>query len=333
MSRLLRAELARARARPAVWVVAGLVLLGVLGLVLTAWWQTRSPSAEQVAAAHVAYEEAVVRWDETGDAQLRDCREAQRALPPGDPGRFDCALLAPVPEAFLPLRPGLWQLADERVDAAGVMLALGAFMLGATLVGAEFASGAIATWLTFAPRRGQVFATKVAAAVLVTLPVVAAAFVLLAVALLVVCQVHAVETFSPGVLATSWVDLLQRAARWAAVAVGGTLLGAGLAFALRHVGAVLGVAVWWLAAVESALRLVLPAAGWLPLAVNVTAWTRGSAEYAVPVCRPDPAAPGLEVCENVWHVVGGAQGAVVAGSLVVLALVLGLVSFRWRDVG
>ncbi|QGQ19931.1 hypothetical protein GC089_12780 [Cellulomonas sp. JZ18] len=332
MSRLLRAELARARARPAVWVVAGLVLLGVLGLVVTAWWETRPPSTTERAEARVAYEAAAADWRETGDEQLRACRDAQRSLPPGDPGAYDCALLEPVPERFLPLRPGLWQLLEERVETTGTVLALGALLVGASLVAAEFASGAVATWLTFAPRRGHVFASKVAAAVLVSVPVVVAAFVVLAGLLAAVAHLRGVETFPPGVPETAWTDVLGRAGRWAVVAVGAALLGAGLGFALRHVGAVLGVVVWWAAAVESALRLVWPAAGWLPLSVNLAAWTWGSSGYGVPACRPDPAAPGLEVCEEVWHVVGAGQGAAVAGTLVVLALVLGLVSFRRRDV-
>ncbi|WP_309134320.1 hypothetical protein [Cellulomonas sp.] len=332
MSRLLRAELARARARPAVWVVAGLVLLGVLGLVVTAWWETRPPSSAERAEAHVAYEAAAAEWRATGDEQLRACHDEQRTLAPGDPGTYDCALLEPVPERFLPLRPGLWQLLEERVESVGVMLALGALMVGASLVGAEFASGAIATWLTFAPRRGHVFVGKVAAAVLVSVPVVVAAFVLLAGAVAAVAQVRGVDASAPGLPGAAWPDLLGRAARWGVVAVGAALLGAGLAFALRHVGAVLGVVVWWVAAVESALRLVWPAAGWLPLSVNLAAWTWGSSGYAVPACRPDPTAPGLEVCQDVWHEVGAAQGAAVACTLVLAALVLGLVSFRRRDV-
>ena len=329
MIRLLRAELARVRARPAVWGAVGLVLLGTLGLVVSAWWATRAPTAAQLAHAEEVYRSAALAWQETGEDQVRTCLDAQRGLVPGDPGHVDCTRLEPVREQYLPARPGGYALLDGRVDTVGLLAGIAAFLAATTLVCAEFASGAVGTWLTFAPRRGRVFVTRMAAAGLAALPIALAGFVALVVAVLLIGHLRGGAESVPW---ASWADLAGRVARWHAVVVGAALLGAGLGFVVRHSGAVTGLAVWWVAAVESALRIVLPSAGWLPMSVNVTAVLRGEGTYVVPSCVADPRAPGGEVCERVLHTVGAGQGVLVSGALVVLVVVAGWASFRLRDV-
>ena len=44
MTRLLRAELARVRARPIVWAAVALAALGAVGIVVLGWWDSRPPS-------------------------------------------------------------------------------------------------------------------------------------------------------------------------------------------------------------------------------------------------------------------------------------------------
>lgn len=331
MSGLLRAELARARARPFVWGVVAAVTLGAVGLVLIGWWDTRPPTSAQVDEAHVALAEAAERWDADGAALVARCLELQDEVraDEGESVDLGCDAMGPVLEQFLPHRPALADLLEQRLTSTGLMVVIGMLMTGVGLVSAEFATGAMSTWLTFTPRRGRVFVSKLAAACVAALVVAVVPTVLALAGLAAVCALHGTgTTVEPAVAA----ELAGRAARWLAVGLGATALGVGLAFAVRHAAAVTGIVVWWVAAVESTLALVLPPARWLPLSTNVRAWTTGEAMYEVPACVPDPRASGGEVCELVVHYVGAGQGALVIGVLVALALLAGWLSFRLRDV-
>lgn len=331
MSALLRAELARARARPFVWGVLGAVVLGAVGLVLIGWWDTRPPTSTQVDDARVAHAAALDRWEDEGGTLVARCLELQAEVrrDQGDDVDLGCDVMAPTLEQFLPYRPGLAELLEQRLTSTGLMVVIGMLMTGVGLVTAEFASGAMSTWLTFAPRRGRVMASKLVAACVAAAVVGVVPAVVALAGLAAVCAVQGTPTAVDGAQAAA---LAGRAARWFAVGLGATVLGVGLAFAVRHAAAVTGIVVWWVAAVESTLPLVLPSARWLPLATNVRAWTEGEATYEVPLCVPDTAAPGGEVCEAVVHVVGAGQGGLVLVCLVAAAVVAGWASFRLRDV-
>lgn len=331
MRSLLRSELARLLARPLVWCVAAAVLLGTAALTATAWWQTRPPTAQEVADAQVAYTDALAEWQVVGSERIEQCHEAQaqERAASGDPDlTFECDLIGPVLEGFLPYRPDVMLIVLERAGQVGALAGLGALMIGTGLVTSDFRSGAVSTWLTFEPRRGRVLAARSAVALLAAAVVTLGAWVVLGVGAWAVCALNGVP---PGP-STGLAWVLPVVARWYAVCVGAAAVGAGLAFAVRHAAAVTGIAVWWFAAVETALPQVLPAARPATLAANLGAWTDGEYQYDVPRCVPDATAPGGEICERVWHTVSGAQGGAVLASLVVVALVLGWVSFRWRDV-
>lgn len=333
MTRLLRAELARAAARPVVWGVVLVVALGAVGLVAIGWWDTRPPTGAQVAAAQVALAEDEARWRESGPELVAACRELEaevRGVTADHPDVVAaCGRLAPALEHHLPYRPGLAEILDGRVATAGLMVLVGMLVVGAGLVTADFTSGAMSTWLTFEPRRGRVLVSRVVVAAAAGLPAALVAGVVVVGGLTLVAHLNGTAT---DVSADVALDLAGRGGRWVVAGLGAATLGAALAFALRHGAAVTGVVVWWVAAIESALPLVLPEARWLPLATNLTAWTTGVATYDVPACVPDPAVPGGEVCEYVTHVVGAGQGALVAVVLVVAALATGWASFRLRDV-
>lgn len=328
MSALLRAELARARARPYVWGVVAVLTLGAVGHVLIGWWDTRPPTSAQVTAASAALVAAEDRWQEEGSALVAQCVERQ-GTGGGDGVDLGCADMAPVLEQFLPYRPGLAHLLEQRVTTVGLMVVIGMLMTGVGLVTAEFATGSMSTWLTFAPRRGRVFVSKLVAACAASAVVALVPVLVVVAGLAAVSALHGTGT---AVDAATAAALAGRAARWFAVGLGATVLGVGLGFAVRHAAAVTGIVVWWIAAVESTLPLVLPSARWLPLSTNIRAWTAGQTTYDVPSCVADVNAPGGEVCRLVAHTVGAGQGALVAGTLVALAVAAGWLSFRLRDV-
>ncbi|ADG74061.1 conserved hypothetical protein [Cellulomonas flavigena DSM 20109] len=323
MTALLRAELARARARPLVLGMLLLVLLGGLGLVLTGWWSTRPPSPAQVEAARVALAEQ--------EQVVALCLEAQaQARAAGGPdAEHGCSDVVPSLERFLPQRPTLAAVLTGRLPTFGTLAVLAMAMTAAGLVTSEFRSGAIATWLTFAPRRGQVFLTKLAASSVAALVVALVPAVLTLAGLVAVCALNGVAWGVDGAWA---VRFLTSAVRWLVVGLAVAAAVHGLAFAVRHAAAVTAVAVWWVATVESALPLVLPEAGWLRTSTNIAAFVEGRAWYWVPVCVTDPTVPSGETCELASHAVGAGQGALVGGVLVVLMVVVGWLSFRFRDV-
>lgn len=330
MSALLRAELARVRARPLVLGMLLLVLLGGVGLVLSGWWATRPPSPAQLEAAQSELAGAQELWQAEGEEVVARCRELQaEARADGSEVDHLCDGMAPTLERFLPYRPGLAEILAEKLPTFGTTAALAMAMTAAGLVTSEFRSGAIATWLTFAPRRGRVFLAKLAAALAAGLVVALVPAVLTLGGLVAVCTLNgagwgADAAWAAGLVTSAW--------RWLVVGLAAAATLHGLAFALRHAAAVIGVVVWWVLTVESALPLVLPAAGWLRVSTNVRAVVEGVAWYDVPACVADATSPTGRTCELVTHTVGAGQGALVGGALVVLVVVGGWLSFRFRDV-
>ncbi|WP_273651884.1 ABC transporter permease subunit [Cellulomonas fimi] len=328
MTRLLHAELVRARSRPFVWFVSAGVVLGVLGLVLSGWWDSRPPSAAEVAAADEAYRTDLAAWQERVAPCDDDDPSVHPDLPPAE-ATARCTSRPPVPAQYQEVRPDVATLLVERLPSTGLMITLACLMVGVGLVTAEFASGSMGTWLTFAPRRGRVFVSKLLAGAVAAVPCVATALVTLVVGLLAVGVVNGLAIGTP---VAGWAGVGAVAGRWLATGPAFAAIGVGLAFALRHATAVTGIAVWWVAATESALPLVLPESRWLPLSTNVTAWTAGSAQYVVPSCVPDPARAGKELCDLVVHAVPMGQGGLVVLVVVATAVAGGWLSFRLRDV-
>lgn len=331
MTRLLRAELARARARPLVLGMLLLVLLGGTGLVLSAWWSTRPPSPAQVEVAQTELVEAEAFWQDQGAEVVARCLEWQEEARAEEGPDVDhgCDDMAPTLGQFLPYRPGLAEVLADKLSTFGAVASLAMAMTAAGLVTSEFRSGAIATWLTFAPRRGQVYLAKLAAASVVGLVVALVPAALTLAGVVAVCTLNGVgwgadAAWTTGLLTSAW--------RWLAIGLAAGATAHGLAFALRHAAAVTGVVVWWVATVETALPLVLPAAGWLRVSTNVVAVVEGLAHYEVPVCVADAAAATGRTCELVTHTVGAGQGALVTSALVALVVLGGWASFRFRDV-
>lgn len=331
MTPLLRAELARVRARPLVLGMLLLVLLGGVGLVLSGWWSTRPPTPAQVEDAHTQLAEAQRLWEVEGEEVVARCLEMQdeaRAVD-GPAVDYGCHDMAPALDRFLPYRPSLAEVLAEKLPTFGTMASLAIAMTAAGLVTSEFRSGAIATWLTFAPRRGRVFVAKLAAASVAGLVVALVPGALTLAGLAAVCTLNGVGWGAD----VAWTDgLLTAPWRWLAVGLAAGAAAHGLAFAFRHAAAVTGVVVWWAATVETALPLVLPAAGWLRVSTNVRAVVEGAAWYDVPACVADATSPTGRTCELVTHTVGAGQGALVVGGLVALGVVGGWLSFRFRDV-
>ncbi|RHA38316.1 ABC transporter permease subunit [Cellulomonas rhizosphaerae] len=322
MTTLLRIELERFRCRGVLWLVAGLLLLTGSGYVLMTWGHTAPASAAEVAAATEAF-----RVDAEGAKQFVErCLELQATDEGND---LDCRPPdLPTLSQYIPEPPELsWELGDA-VGGMKVPVLIAALAMGVSFVTAEFGARTMGTWLTFAPRRSRVLASKTGAAVIGVLP---AALAALAVTIGGVVLVYLVRGLDLGE-ASVWTDLLRFVTHLLPAAAVAAVLGAGLAFAVRNAAAVAGIVVWWALAVEVALPQIIPALAPATLGLNLRAWLEGGAEYTVQECRPDPDVLGAQVCEDVARTVGSAQGGLVLLLTAAVVLAIGALVFRRRAV-
>jgi len=327
MRALLRAELMRVRSRSAVWGTAVVLVIAALGFVVAAWDDTRPPSAAAVAEAHERLDEAIASWEEGHDDWVARCEEQAAAVPDWD-DTYTCEELNPEPvlEVFLPYRPGLVETLHTRFAPMTFVVLVGLLVMGTVLVSGDFTSGAMGTWLTFAPRRGRVVASRLLASWAAAVPVVLVALACAGLGIATVVALHDAVGDTTGALG----EVAATTGRALSAGLWATALGVGLAFGLRHGGLVAGVVVWWVAAVESALPLVVPPARGATLATNLAAWTDGGTTYTLEECVPD--ATLGEVCGDVVHSVSQARGGLVLLVVAVVVVGLGALSFRVRDV-
>lgn len=331
MSALLRAELLRVRSRAVVWGTAVVMVVAALGFVVAAWDDTRPPSAEQVAEAHEELVHAVELWERDRPVWREACEEALSADPPGPDiavweESCDERLDAPPTLDDVLVRPTLADTLERRYAPMGAVVVVALLVMGVALVTGDFASGAMGTWLTFAPRRGRVLVSRLVAALAAAVPVALVAMGATLVGILAVIALNGVPGGTggaAGVVATATARALA-AGLWA------TALGVGLAFALRVGAGVAGLVVWWLAAVESALPLLVPVTRGFTVTTSLRAWFEGSVTYTTDECV---AVPGQTAeCTPVEHLVGWAQGGGLLLGVALVALGLGALSFRLRDV-
>jgi ABC-2 type transport system permease protein len=323
---LVRVELERFRCRPVLWLVAGLLLLASAGFVAMAWSGTAPPSAAEVAEGTEAYEAAVVRFEGVKDRILEQCREDESA---GAGPAGDClASYAPERRSYLPPPPWFPAEVGDATTGLTLPILLAALAMGVSFATAEFGARTMSTWLTFAPRRSRVFASKSAAAALGALPAALAALGLAIGGIALVFVVRGAAIEGDG----AWSTPLSTAAHLLPAAVVAALLGAGLAFAVRHAAAVAGIVVWWALAVEFTLPQVAPRLAPATLGLNLRAWLEGGASYTVPACGPDPDLSGAVACHDVDRVVGALQGGLVLVLATAVVLAVGALVFRRRAV-
>lgn len=273
MTRLLLVEVRRFFARDIVRLF-GLILIGgivltSIGSFLSSLPMTPSEAAdadEQIRASRTQMEEQIrrcrnpaptptenfdqmeqqgappefierMRREAERDKTRRECLHQLRASPryPGD-GRLVFASTYPA-----------------NIQTAIFPVALMSLAVGATLIGAEWTTGVLTTQLTWEPRRLRVFAVKVAVAALGALSVFVVLDALIAASLL------------PGTLARGtfvgvdrwwWEYLLDISWRGGLVLVIASLLGFGVAAAIRNTVAAVGGLFAYLLIVENILRAV-----------------------------------------------------------------------------
>lgn len=328
MMRLISVELRRLLSRR----VVVLAFLGAVLIAATALFDVHTLATslnEQRANAQQYFEEAQSWWEPAPEEEFRACLRDQNEarLQPGM-GQvvYGCEQMRRPPqfEDFLPVYPSMAEQYGQLLSYLVYPLMLLPLALGSTGVAAEFSHRTMGSWLTFVPRRGQVFASKLAATALISVPLVATGLVIVLLGVPALFRYHGIDD---GVTGAQWVDLGWHALRIVLLGVLAGIFGAALAFLARHSAIVVGVILGYMVLVEGIVRTFLP---WMtPYLAGTTipavaddghSWT----EWPT-VCDDVTVS-----CRPVEHHVSLTHGATVLGVVVAVAVGLALLRF-WRS--
>lgn len=309
---LLRSELLRARSRRLVpMMLVGGILLIVVALVI-AGANSHKPTPEQIAAAQADSARLFARCMNGkflapgepvpgGFASLEDfCRQATTSTPDSDAVR-----LGDAPDII------------EHTSTFTVLLAV---VLGASLGGADWTSGSMATLLTWEPRRIRVLLIR---ALVVALVIVAATFFLQVVLLAGFRLTVALRGTSAGA-PSSWLgDALQAILRVSVVASGIGLIAFAVAMVGRSTVAAVGALFGYLILFEGVI------AGFRPsIQDRLVIRAAGVIVGQQPIYDQNAFAPG----RSLPVLLGLTEATVVLIVYVVVLLVVALFVFRARDV-
>jgi ABC-type transport system involved in multi-copper enzyme maturation permease subunit len=202
----------------------------------------------------------VARAQAARQAEVQRCSAGQlqgvpAQVPPEERPRF-CE------EEFIPpvqdRRFHYEDLPEVLVGTSGFAIILG-WLLGASLVGAEWHAGTMATLLTWEPRRVRVLVAKLVAAGALVFALAVALQVLLGAALL---PAGLLRGTTDGIDSDWLRSLTGVGLRVAAISVVGATMGFSIATIGRNTAAALGIAFGYLAIVENAIRGLRP--NWTP---------------------------------------------------------------------
>jgi ABC-2 type transport system permease protein len=266
---LAKAELRRATSRRLVRAFALLSIVGAIAVGVVSFTQTSSADSAVIAAKV----ETAHRVEEQQRRDLIQCLYDQSHAG-RDVGRKDCA--EPRPAGVHDPRLHRQRI-NDLLKGTGGILALVAWVIGASLIGAEQQSRSITTTLTFAPQRTRVFATKAAVAIGVASAWALATLSLVLAAMLPAAILHAGSALGePGNLAIAGVVL-----RGVALAAITATMGFALASIGRNTAAALGVGFAYILVIENILGSSI--AGWRRwlLLGNVIVFVTGQASSDV----------------------------------------------------
>ena len=328
--RALRADLGRARSRLLVrWVAVALLGLAAV-LVAESYSLTVPPSASERAELDALYASDLAWWEETHEESYAKCLEAEDEARAADPElELSCEwfLKPPVREEWAASTIELSELLPAHLSRLVLVVAAGTFLVGASLVGAEGATGGLAMLLTIEPRRTRVLVAKLASTALTSLALAAVALGALVCAEIAVAVAHG--TFDAS--AELWRELGSVAARGTALAVASGVVAASLGAALRSTTGVLGVLLGYLVGVEAVVWGMFPSLQPWVVRPNVAALVNGGTEVSWARCGASPVDGSRRCVEVVYDITTSAGATYVIGMAVVVVLVVWLV-FRRRDV-
>jgi ABC-2 type transport system permease protein len=250
MLRLFGSELLRTRSRRLIPVLVVACLLGtVVGMTIAAV-QSKKPTQQQLDAAERRYQR-----------DLTACLAGGRYS--SEYGSLEEACNANIQVGnYLSGGMELAELPAVVQGVAFVVILLG-LVIGASLVGAEFSAGTVATLLAWDARRIRVLLTRALATAL-------AALVVAVVVLAFFSSAYALATLARGITEAPRVvgDTVEVIARVAAATVVASLIGMSLATVARSTAGGLGILLGYMVLVEGFLRGLIRGLGTYLFALN-----------------------------------------------------------------
>jgi ABC-type transport system involved in multi-copper enzyme maturation permease subunit len=285
MISLLAVELRRARSRRLVRVAAIAAFIGIgVSAGLTAI-NSHGPPDSELARARQSYQEDLDRCLAGEFIQERD-------LPPGQTMEDFCDDALRLGNYLSSHEFDLSGLPDI-VSGTSILLILGALLIGASLVGAEWHAGTMTTLLTWEPRRLRVLMAKSIAAVIVTFALAVALLTLLSGLLWLVASTRGV---TEGLRAGFWGDVAGGVLRASAAAAVASLIGLTIAMLGRNTAAAIGLGFAYLGVVEQLIRGLRPA--WQPMLLgdNIAVFVDGGPVRLGETLRTAVGAAGVVGC-------------------------------------
>ncbi len=297
MIAIFAAELRRALARRLFLV---LLLLAVAGIVVggaVTFFQTEDRSGRP---AH----------GPDRREQFRECIGTVEPPPGSPPGRRGPECRYRIHSLNADPRFKLVDLTSVFMGTSAILV-IGAWLVGASFIGAEWHTGNITTVLTWEPRRIRLFVMKLAACLTV---VVCASLLLHLLLGLALAPTAALKGTTAGMDGEWWRELGGVVLRVTALGAVGCVLGFSIAAIGRNTAAALGVGFAYLAIVENLVRVLKPQWGRWLLTDNSVVFVSGELPGTYLAGRGIPGAGVVLAC--------------YAGALFAAALFL----FRARDV-
>jgi hypothetical protein len=312
---LLRAEFHRFRSRRFLQVLLAMAVLGWLAAVVIAGSQVGVPDDGDYAQAQQRLEQEVAIQEGFRQECLADPDIPEEQCPPA---LTEADLQV---EQFLDKAPFDFAATGQEgaIGFAAAAAVLG-FLLGATWIGAEWATRSVVALLFWVPQRMKVMAAK-----LVVLVTGAALFgVLMQLGWLAMAGIlDALAGTGDPLPAGFWGDLLPVQGRGVLLTVLTALLGFGLANLTRNTGAALGAGFVYFAVLETASHILRPS--WEPwLLTNNAAGLIAPGGFAVPL----PSAGPTGFTE---YTITNLQAGLYLGAVSAVVVGIGLVLFARRD--
>jgi ABC-2 type transport system permease protein len=320
VTRLVVTEITRLLSRRFTGIALILLLLGLGGYQLVVNESLSPVTGEQLAAAQRSYDQSHQDWVDNHEKYERDCRDTGGTAE-------ECTVPEPTMAEFSVAPTPFREAATTALELSSVVVALVAFMIAASFIGAEYTSGSIVNWLTFVPRRGRVFWSKLLS--LVGFAALLGAFG----AALVLAGALALASFHDSHI-ESLRELAEMGARSSLAVIGLAVLGFCFALVTRHTAGALGVllgyaVVWFLRMSVLAERAwVQRSIQWTPEA-NLAAIVEHGYTYSVPIQKVTPDGANIEFVERTLSFT---HGAVYWSVLIALVILASLLIFRRRDV-
>ena len=269
--RLTGTELRRLTARRFTRILLAVCVVGYLLAVAFLFQSHAQPTASDLAQATAQRDDQITQIT----AQVKQCL----AAPGGSEASCGAApTAADFPaDQFLANTPFRPEQVPGYTLAVGAAVALAAFALGATFIGAEWSTRNVVAWLFYEPRRLRLMAAKLLAVSGAVLALSVLAQLVWAVTARWLINARGLPISSLGDAAPHfWSDVLGVQVRAALLVLPTVWLGYGLANLIRNTAAALGVAFVYLAVLESVIRGISPSLQPYQFTTSLAAWvTRG----------------------------------------------------------